>query len=188
MRLKYALYRLGVHYILNDTLAKKGICMWRIVYIPGVSYVYLENSSYGQITPHTVRYIGPRGRYTMRTWDIHHTKTTQHTDTMDPEEGLLCVPWVYNILTYSTQNTDRYNETYGRYTMCTMCTWSIHTYWPTVHSTQIDTMTLMEDILCVPGVYIIRPHSTLSTVKWVSRSTMCIWGIHHIDSKYITHG
>ena len=57
----------------------------------------------------------------------------------------------------------------------------------TLQSTPIDTIVLVEDILCVPGLYIILICSTPYAVKWASRNTMHMWGIHHIDSEYITH-
>ena len=48
-------------------------------------------------------------------------------------------------------------------------------------------MALVENKLCVPGLYIILIYNTRHAVKWTSRNTMHIRGIHHIDSEYITH-
>ena len=112
-----------IHTTHNISVAN-GECLiytWGILCVPG------ELSILAQITPHTARYIGPRIRYTMWTWGIHHTQTTQYTDKMNPEVGILCIPGVHIILTYSTQHTDKYNCPYGRYTMCT---WSIHYAYP----------------------------------------------------------
>ena len=92
VQLGYALYWLGVYYTLMDTLTEKGYSMRGIVYIPGVSYVYLENSSLWLRALHT------------------------QLDTLTLWECILCEPEVSIILS----KTQRYNEHRGKHTMCTL--------------------------------------------------------------------
>ena len=105
-------------------IGTKGHSMRGLVYILGVSYVYLEKTSFWLRALHTQIDTLALGKGILCELGVYIIlpQSKQHTDKMTTEVGILCVPGVY-ILIYSTQHTDRYNGPRGRYTMCT---WSIH--------------------------------------------------------------